>query len=219
MMMPQRAPMMTRGRSIRSACMMAIPQCRCRYWRRADSASSRCAARRGAGPSSGLLSGRRRRSSASHCTDDSPLFVATWYTIATALSPRSARWQMSSRFDFLSNSFKIERPGVAEFPRPRGALLHAVEAQQPACRSMTPSVVGVLQACRSVGSPPEILVAQIDIDRTVDPTAPRLLPGSSTPSGAVSIIMFSATPPSTLAMLQSTHWFSSNLPASANAAS
>jgi hypothetical protein len=22
---------------------------------------------------------------ASHCTDDSPLFVATWYTIATAL--------------------------------------------------------------------------------------------------------------------------------------
>jgi len=39
-----------------------------------------------AGAIAGLLSaGLAATLYASHCTDDSPLFVATWYTIATAL--------------------------------------------------------------------------------------------------------------------------------------
>jgi hypothetical protein len=39
-----------------------------------------------AGAVAGLLSaGLAATLYASHCTDDSPLFVATWYTIATAL--------------------------------------------------------------------------------------------------------------------------------------
>jgi hypothetical protein len=39
-----------------------------------------------AGAIAGLLSaGLAATLYASHCTDDSPLFVATWYTVATAL--------------------------------------------------------------------------------------------------------------------------------------
>jgi hypothetical protein len=39
-----------------------------------------------AGAVAGLLSaGLAATLYASHCTDDSPLFVATWYTISTAL--------------------------------------------------------------------------------------------------------------------------------------
>jgi hypothetical protein len=39
-----------------------------------------------AGAVAGMLSaGLAATLYASHCTDDSPLFVATWYTIATAL--------------------------------------------------------------------------------------------------------------------------------------
>ncbi|MCC8951144.1 DUF1109 family protein, partial [Bradyrhizobium sp. Arg62] len=39
-----------------------------------------------AGAIAGLLSaGLAATVYASHCTDDSPLFVATWYTLATAI--------------------------------------------------------------------------------------------------------------------------------------
>jgi len=89
MMMPQRLPMMTRlvGQNSR-ICMTAIP---------AMSLPLLVAALFGlrhgaptkpalAGAVAGLLSaGLAATFYASHCTDDSPLFVATWYTIATAL--------------------------------------------------------------------------------------------------------------------------------------
>jgi hypothetical protein len=89
MMMPQRLPMMTRlvGQNSR-ICMTAIP---------AMSLPLLVAALIGlrhgaptkpalAGAVAGLLSaGLAATFYASHCTDDSPLFVATWYTIATAL--------------------------------------------------------------------------------------------------------------------------------------
>ena len=89
MMMPQRLPMMTRlvGQNSR-ICMTAIP---------AMSLPLLVAALIGlrhgaptkpalAGALAGLLSaGLAATFYASHCTDDSPLFVATWYTIATAL--------------------------------------------------------------------------------------------------------------------------------------
>jgi hypothetical protein len=87
--MPQRLPMMTRlvGQNSR-ICMTAIP---------AMSLPLLVAALIGlrhgaptkpalAGAVAGLLSaGLAATFYASHCTDDSPLFVATWYTIATAL--------------------------------------------------------------------------------------------------------------------------------------
>jgi hypothetical protein len=89
MMMPQRLPMMTRlvGQNSR-ICMTAIP---------AMSLPLLVAALIGlrhgaptkpalAGAVAGLLSaGLAATFYASHCTDDSPLFVAIWYTIATAL--------------------------------------------------------------------------------------------------------------------------------------
>lgn len=89
MMMPQRLPMMTRlvGQNSR-ICMTAIP---------AMSLPLLVAALIGlrhgaptkpalAGALAGLLSaGLAATFYASHCTDNSPLFVATWYTIATAL--------------------------------------------------------------------------------------------------------------------------------------
>jgi hypothetical protein len=74
MMMPQREPMMTRliGSNSR-ICLTAIPLM----------AMPLLA---GAGAIAGLLSaGLAATLYASQCTDDSPLFVATWYTIATAL--------------------------------------------------------------------------------------------------------------------------------------
>ena len=70
MMMPQRLPMMTRlvGSNSR-VCMTAIPLLPAV-----------------AGAIAGMLSaGLAATLYASHCTDDSPLFVATWYTISTAL--------------------------------------------------------------------------------------------------------------------------------------
>ena len=54
-----------------------------------------------AGAVAGLAAGGLAAAfSAAHCTDESPLFVATWYTIAIAmlaalgamLAPRVARW-------------------------------------------------------------------------------------------------------------------------------
>jgi hypothetical protein len=88
MMIPQRAPMMTRliGNNSRY-CMAAIPIMSlpllvgALYGLR-HGAPSRPAL---AGALAGLLSaGLAATLYASHCTDDSPLFVMTWYTIGTA---------------------------------------------------------------------------------------------------------------------------------------
>jgi hypothetical protein len=87
--MPQRLPMMTRlvGSNSR-ICMIAIPLMSLPLLAAAlvglrHGAPARPAV---AGAIAGLLSaGLAATLYASHCTDDSPLFVATWYTIATAL--------------------------------------------------------------------------------------------------------------------------------------
>jgi hypothetical protein len=89
MMLPQRAPMMTRlvGSNSR-LCMTAIPLMSLPLLAAAliglrHGAPTRPAV---AGAVAGLLSaGLAATLYASHCTDDSPLFVATWYSIATAL--------------------------------------------------------------------------------------------------------------------------------------
>ena len=89
MMTPQRLPMMTRMVGKNSwVCMMAIPALSLPLLAGAliglrHGAPSRPAV---AGAIAGLLSaGLAATLYASHCTDDSPLFVAAWYTIATAL--------------------------------------------------------------------------------------------------------------------------------------
>ena len=89
MMMPQRLPMMTRlvGSNSR-VCMTAVPLMSLPLL-----AASLVGLRHGAptrpaleGAMAGLLSaGLAATLYASHCTDDSPLFVATWYTLSTAL--------------------------------------------------------------------------------------------------------------------------------------
>lgn len=89
MMMPQRLPMMTRlvGNNSR-VCLMAIPLLSLPLLAAAliglrHGAPSRPAV---AGAIAGLLSaGLAATLYAAHCADDSPLFVATWYTLATAL--------------------------------------------------------------------------------------------------------------------------------------
>jgi hypothetical protein len=89
MMMPQRLPMMTRlvGNNSR-VCMTAIPLISLPLLAAAliglrHGAPARPAV---AGAIAGLLSaGLAATLYASHCTDDSPLFVITWYSIATAL--------------------------------------------------------------------------------------------------------------------------------------
>jgi hypothetical protein len=89
MMMPQRLPMMTRLVGSNSlVCMSAIP-----LFSLPLLAAALLALRHGAparpavaGAFAGLLSaGLAATLYASHCTDDSPLFVAAWYTIAAAL--------------------------------------------------------------------------------------------------------------------------------------
>lgn len=89
MMMPQRTPMMTRLIGKNSmACMSAIPAMSLpllvgAIYGLRQGAPSRPAV---AGAVAGLLSaGLAATIYASHCTDDSPLFVATWYTLATAI--------------------------------------------------------------------------------------------------------------------------------------
>jgi hypothetical protein len=89
MMMPQRLPMMTRlvGQNSR-VCMTAVPLMSLPLL-----AASLIGLRHGAptrpavaGAMAGLLSaGLAATLYASHCTDDSPLFVATWYTLAPAI--------------------------------------------------------------------------------------------------------------------------------------
>src|SRR3979409_1051874 len=89
MMMPQRLPMMTRlvGTNSRT-CLTAIPLMSLPLLAAAlvglrHGAPTRPAV---AGAIAGLLSaGLAATLYASHCTDDSPLFVATWDSIATAL--------------------------------------------------------------------------------------------------------------------------------------
>jgi len=89
MMMPQRLPMMTRLVGSNSkVCMSAVPLMSLPLL-----AASLIGLRHGAptrpavaGAMAGLLSaGLAATLYASHCTDDSPLFVATWYTLSTAL--------------------------------------------------------------------------------------------------------------------------------------
>jgi hypothetical protein len=89
MMMPQRLPMMTRLVGSNSkVCMTAVPLMSLPLL-----AASLIGLRHGApsrpavaGAAAGLLSsGLAATLYASHCTDDSPLFVATWYTLATAI--------------------------------------------------------------------------------------------------------------------------------------
>ena len=89
MMMPQRLPMMTRlvGQNSR-VCMTAIPAMSLPLLAAAlvglrHGAPTRPAL---AGAIAGLLSaGLAATFYASHCTDDSPLFVTTWYTLAALL--------------------------------------------------------------------------------------------------------------------------------------
>jgi len=89
MMMPQRLPMMTRliGSNSR-VCMTAIPLLSLPLLAGAlvglrHGAPARPAL---AGALAGLVSaGLAATLYASHCTDDSPLFVITWYAIATAV--------------------------------------------------------------------------------------------------------------------------------------
>jgi hypothetical protein len=89
LMMPQRVPVMTRliGNNSR-ICLTAVPLMSLPLLTAAliglrHGATSRPAV---TGAIAGLVSaGLAATLYASHCTDDSPLFVATWYTIATAL--------------------------------------------------------------------------------------------------------------------------------------
>jgi hypothetical protein len=89
MMLPQRLPMMTRmvGSNSR-VCLTAIPLISLPLLAAAllglrHGAPSRPAV---AGAIAGLMSaGLAATLYASHCTDDSPLFVAAWYTLAAAL--------------------------------------------------------------------------------------------------------------------------------------
>ena len=82
MMMPQRLPVMTRlvGNNSR-ICMTAIPLLSVPIL-----AGALIYGSEGWATAAGMLSaGLAATLYASHCTDDSPLFVATWYTISTAL--------------------------------------------------------------------------------------------------------------------------------------
>lgn len=89
MMMPQRLPMMTRLVGKNSwMCMTAIPALSLPILAGALIGLRRGAPARPAvaGAIAGMLSaGLAATLYASHCTDDSPLFVAIWYTLATAL--------------------------------------------------------------------------------------------------------------------------------------
>ena len=89
MMMPQRLPMMTRlvGSNawicLTSIPLMSLPLLAAALVGLRHGAPTRPVI---AGAIAGLLSaGLAATLYASHCTDDLPLFVATWYTIATAL--------------------------------------------------------------------------------------------------------------------------------------
>ena len=89
MMMPQRAPMMTRlvGNNSRFCLtfipLISLPLLVAALFGLRHGAPTRPAL---TGAIAGMLSaGLAATLYAAHCTDDSPLFVATWYTLATAL--------------------------------------------------------------------------------------------------------------------------------------
>lgn len=89
MLLPQPVPMMTRmiGKNW-SLCLVAIPALSLPLLAAALISLRHGAPTRPAvtGAIAGMLSaGLAATLYASHCTDDSPLFVATWYTIGTAL--------------------------------------------------------------------------------------------------------------------------------------
>jgi hypothetical protein len=104
MMLPQRLPMMTRmvGSNSR-VCLTAIPLISLPLLAAAllglrHGAPSRPAV---AGAIAGLMSaGLAATLYASHCTDDSPLFVAAWYTLATALVTAIGAWAGSKVLRF-----------------------------------------------------------------------------------------------------------------------
>jgi hypothetical protein len=89
MMLPQRLPMLTRLVGSNSKiCMSAIPVISVPLLVAALAGLRHGAPTRPAvtGAIAGLLSsGLAATLYAAHCTDDSPLFVATWYSLATAL--------------------------------------------------------------------------------------------------------------------------------------
>jgi len=89
MMLPQKLPMMTRLMGSNSrVCLTAVPLMSMPLLAAALIGLRHGAPTRPAvtGAIAGLLSaGFAATLYASHCTDDSPLLVATWYTIATAL--------------------------------------------------------------------------------------------------------------------------------------
>jgi hypothetical protein len=89
MMMPQRMPVMMRMVGKNSmVCLTAIPAMSLPLLAAALAGLRHGAPTRPAvaGAIAGLVSaGLAATLYASHCTDDSPLFVATWYTVATAL--------------------------------------------------------------------------------------------------------------------------------------
>lgn len=89
MMMPHRAPMATRMMGSNSKlCLVAIPLLSLPLLAAALFALRRGAPSRPAvaGAFAGLLSaGLAATLYAAHCTDDSPMFVATWYTIAIGI--------------------------------------------------------------------------------------------------------------------------------------
>ena len=89
LMMPQRLPMMTRMVGKNSlVCLTAIPAMSLPLLAAALAGLRHGAPARPAvaGAIAGLVSaGLAATLYASHCTDDSPLFVAVWYTVATAL--------------------------------------------------------------------------------------------------------------------------------------
>lgn len=88
MMMPHRSPMMTRmmgkGAMLCTAAisLLSLPILGAALWALRQGATARPAF---VGALAGLMSsGLAATVYATHCTDDSPLFVAVWYTIATA---------------------------------------------------------------------------------------------------------------------------------------
>ena len=161
-----------------------------------------------AGAIAGLVSaGLAATLYASHCTDDLPLFVATWYTLATALVAAIGALAGSKvlRFWF--------RPPARVVPAACGG------SAAPVVRSRAASVRR--WPCRPQGwsvRRPESSSRMLTIAFTVDHDRPPTLARIITPSARVSIIMFSAIDIDTLASAAIEALVSSNLPAAANEA-
>ena len=123
---------------------------------------------------------------------------------------RSARWRDRGCCGFKAVEGLRRRCG--------GGLLHAVEAQHLLCGRGPQPFIGGLAGRRSVGSMPDSSSRMLMIAFTVDHDSPPTLARIMTPSARVSSIMFSAIDTGTLASAASAALASSNLPASANAA-